>query len=715
MLGKLSVRYGEREVVHFRTEKAGSLLAYLAYYCHRVHPRDTLSERFWPDLDTGSARTDLRRELTALRHLFDDLGLTADAVLKADRANVSLDSSAIVTDVAEFEAALNRAEQPENAANRETHLAYAADLYRGPLLPGHYDDWVRDERERLAERHVAALRQLSLQCVEAGEVDRACEYAHRAISEAPGREALHCDLMRLYEATGRPTDALIQFETLERLLAERGEEPGEEARELNAAVRERAAISAEVQPASSPHRLPHYPDCFVGRDDAVECVLQLITRSTPTSGDAGAANMTRRLWAPSSRLITLTGPGGSGKTRLAVEVAQRLTETSERAVWFVSLAGLSAASLLVDTLLHGLDIPRAATVSALDQVAAWLSRQPSLLVLDHCEHLDRETECLILTLLAKVPGLTCLATSRRSLNLAGEHEFPVEPLPTPTETDAVERPMECASVQLFIDRAKAVAPLQALQAPHLAAIAGVCRRLDGTPLAIELIAARSREFTPTRMLHCLTARFDLNAASFNDSADRPRSLHLALDWSFSLLPEGLQRLLARLSVFRGGFTAEAAEIVCDHPHVSGSLLQLRHGSLLVVEVAGGEMRYRVPETVGAYAAERLEDTERGSLRRRHADYFRHLAEQVEPLLKGEHRRAWIERLETELPNFRAALDWCLTWDVGAEGAPERQNRPGCLLPLSMGLRMVRALRPFWRLTGRSAEGRTTMKALLACV
>jgi predicted ATPase len=364
--------------------------------------------------------------------------------------------------------------------------------------------------------------------------------------------------------------------------------------------------------------------------------------------------------------------------------------------------------------------------------------RPGLLLLDNFEHLIVGGTEIVCALLERMRGLTLLATSRQRLGLDGEQEFPVGPLPVPDvpagrraggpesirvrgqdgqdasrETVLPSYPvhpvhpcelsrspeylMQFPGVQLFIDRAQAVRPDFQVTRRTAATIAALCDRLEGLPLALELVAARAGVLTPAQMLARMEQRFELSVTRRRDAAPRHRSLRAALDWSYHLLPPELQRFFVRLSIFRGGWTLAAAEVVCEEPKALEYLQQLRECSLVLCHEAGEEMRYRLLETLREYGAEQLDPPERASLVQRHAQYYLALAERAEACLISADQKPWLDRLEAELENLRAVLDW----SESAAGAVE------------IGLRLGGALRWFWGRGGHLREGRERLSRLLA--
>jgi predicted ATPase/DNA-binding SARP family transcriptional activator len=435
------------------------------------------------------------------------------------------------------------------------------------------------------------------------------------------------------------------------------------------------------------------------------------------------------------RVVTLTGPGGTGKTRLALSVAERLWEGWEGAIWFVSLADVVDARLICDRVRDALRLPRSPHVESLEQVEAFLSQHPSLLILDNFEQLmgaapgGEDGVSMVRRLLERLPSLTCVITSRQRLGLPGEREFPVAPLPVPGVQGGLSQHLNTRapehlntlttlpSVALFVDRAQAARPDFQVTPGNAAAVAALCARLEGLPLALELAAARARMLTPQQMLERLERRFELLTSRQRDPDPRHGSLRATLDWSYQLLPPELQRLFARLSVFRGGFTLEAAEAVCSegvgcwvlgvraagpipntqHPTpILDGLEHLREGSLVKAEESGGEMRYRLLETLREYAAEQLSAGEQADLARRHGEYYLALVERAEPELIGVDQHSWCARLALEQENLWAALSWVLEGDE-----PE------------LGLRLGGALWWFWTVRGSYAEGRERLEQLLA--
>jgi predicted ATPase/DNA-binding SARP family transcriptional activator/Tfp pilus assembly protein PilF len=408
------------------------------------------------------------------------------------------------------------------------------------------------------------------------------------------------------------------------------------------------------------------------------------------------ARLHELLAAAETRLVTLTGPGGSGKTRLALEVAARLVNSWRGAVWFVPLGDLKEAWLLGEAIRDALGLPHAADTVPLEQIVLFLSRQPSLLLLNNFEQLVEEGAPLVRTLLEQVPTLTALCTSRRRLDLPGEREFHLLPLPIPNGVKDPELLLRYDSVKLFVDRAQVARLDFQLTPENAAAVAALCARLEGLPLALELAAARIRVLTPAQVLARLEQRFELLVSRERTVDPRQRSLRATLDWSNQLLSPELQHFFAQLSVFRGGWSLEAAEAVCQEPMALDSIEQLRECSLILVAEEARQTRYRLLESVREYAREQLGDEECVALERQHAHFYLALAEEAASRLIGAEQAIWLNRLETEHDNLRAALAWAVR-----RGKAE------------LGLRLGTALWRFWHVRGHLREGRDRLDTLLA--
>ena len=411
----------------------------------------------------------------------------------------------------------------------------------------------------------------------------------------------------------------------------------------------------------------------------------------------------KRLLA-ATRLVTLTGSGGAGKTRLAMEAGREMIDQFPDGVWVAELAPLSDPALVPKVVAAAAGLRDESGRPVLDALAGHLRGKRVLLILDNCEHLVEACARLVDLLLRACPQLRILATSREPLGNAGETTFrvPSLSLPEPGEVLALERLRDYEAPLLFVQRAEAVSPHFAITNRSAPALAEVCRRLDGIPLAIELAAARVKGLTVGQIAARLDDRFRLLVGGNRMALPRQQTLLATMDWSYQLLSEPERVLLRRLSVFAGGFSLEAAEAVSaggiiESPHILDMLLQLVDKSLVVADDRGDEARYRMLETVRRYGRDRLQEAgEAAGAQRRHRDWYLALAEQADPRLRGPEQASWLGRLALDHDNFRAALEWSRADDAGAEAA----------------LRLATALWWFSFVHGHWSEARTLLEATL---
>ena len=405
-----------------------------------------------------------------------------------------------------------------------------------------------------------------------------------------------------------------------------------------------------------------------------------------------------------TRLLTLTGPGGCGKTRLAVVAANELLGRFEDGVWLVELAPLADPSLVPQAVASTLGVRERPGSSLAVALSDYLRTRKLLLILDNCEHLIDACAELAEVWLHSSPGLRVLATSREALGITGEVAWPVPSLSLPDlrRLPDLESLPRYESARLFVERTAAVRPDFTLTEQNAPAVAQVCYRLDGIPLAIELAAARTKVLSVEEISARLGDSFRLLAAGSRTAMPRQRTLHAAMGWSHELLGQKERVLFRRLSVFAGGFTLEAAESICageilQRDEVLELLSQLVEKSLVVAQERDGAARYRLLETIRQYGRERLEEAgEAAQVCDQHAGHYLAVAEEAEPELKGEGQIAWLERLEQEHDNLRAALRWLL-----GRGASEKAARLGWALWL------------FWWIRGHFAEGRRSMEQTIS--
>ena len=607
------------------------LLTYLAVEAGRPHRRATLVGLLWPDWPEPSAATNLRNALSNLRKAVGDREAAAPALL-VDRETIQFNPTGDAwVDVHAFQTLT----KPQQSADR---LSEGIALYRGPFLEGFslkdsaaFEEWLQATREQLERGCLAALTRLAEQHEGVGDLAKACEVTWRAVDLAPWQEESHRRLLRLLALSGQRSAALTQYETCRSVLKrELGVEPAAETTRLYEQIRDGVLMSGgtgrtrtplpplcPLRPPTSPPNLPTWLTPFVGRG---ELLTEIATR----------------LADPGCRLLTLVGPGGSGKTRLAVEAATRQAGAFTHGVCFVPLVSTVSAESLASAIAHSLGLHTATQGDPRQQVTDYLRAKQLLLVLDNFEHLIGTVQ-MMGPLLADAPGLKALVTSRVALQIQGEQRLPILGLPYPAEVPAGPLdPGQYSSLQLFVQAARQVAPAFNPSADDLTQVAAICRLVGGLPLGILLAAAWMRLLSPGELAEQLAAHsLELLDGEWQDLPERQRSLRAVFDQSWRLLNEQERQAFAQLSVFRGGFTYPAAQEVTGV--TLHTLLRLANGSLLE-RTPGG--RYMAHELLRQYAEEKLDaDPGRGEAARgQHAAYYMRALARWAAALKGRGRR-----------------------------------------------------------------------------
>ena len=689
----------------WRLRKASELVKLLAITAGHRLQREQAMEQLWPDRPADAALNNLHQALRVARTA---LSVTHDAgqrILVLRNGVLSLcPSGGLWVDSEAFGYAVREATLASGLAG---HLA-ARELYRGELLPDDpYADWAEAPREAVAQDYLTLLTKLAQLLEGEGNREAATETLRELLQHDRADESAHRSLMRLYALDDQRRMALRQYERLRAALAREMEvEPSDESRQLYREILEgrigpatptiagSPATSRGVRPGSPPdppessrplahrmvrqrHNLPVQLSSFVGREREMREIERLLV---------------------SSRALTLTGPGGAGKTRLAIEAAASQISAYQDGVWLVELAALSEPALVVQAIADVFEVREQQAVPLVELVIRHVDERHLLLLLDNCEHLVEACASTAQALLTGCPNLRIMTTSRQSLRIPGEVVFRVPSLPLP-DPNAVIDPAELApidSVRLFVERAQAIIPTFSLTPRNAAAVARLCHRLDGLPLAIELAASRVAALPVTAIVDRLDDRFRLLVGGSRTALSRQQTLKATLDWSYNLLTEPQRRVLRALSVFIGGAPLQAVEIVCAGAGVGSSevlhlLGELVDQSLVALDDADAGPRYRLLETVREYGRDQLiERGEREATEAAHGTWALALADQAEAALPGPEWQASLARLELDHDNLRAALERSLSADM------------------DRALRLAASMWQSWLWHGYLAEGRRSL-------
>jgi predicted ATPase/DNA-binding SARP family transcriptional activator/DNA-binding CsgD family transcriptional regulator len=696
LLGGFSVSVGSRILRQgdWRSKKAATLFKLLALAPgHRMH-REQAIDLLWPGLGKQAASNNLRQVLYGARRVLDPGSDSPGRYLSLrDEQLILCPAEQLWVDVDAFEEATTAARRSRDPA---TYRA-AIELYAGELLPeDRYEEWAEGRRAELRQLYLSLLIELAGLYEGRGEYAPAVEALGKATAVEPTLEEAHVSLMRLHALSGKPERALAQYERLrDSLHRSIGTRPAETTRRLRSEIAAgRLLPTSPTAPAPEEpshgikHNLPAPRTSFVGREREMVEVKRMLSMT---------------------RLLTLTGAGGTGKTRLALEVARDLVSFYPDGVWFVELAPLSEGELVTQEVANALGVQERPGEPLVGTLKENLAGKELLLVIDNCEHVVDEVARLADTLLASCPRLKVLATSREFLDISGEVSWIVPPLSLPEPADGrsgrqstLGSLISYEAVRLFVDRARLRLLDFKLTQENAGAVARVCHKLEGIPLAIELATARMGALAVEQVAQRLDDSLDVLKGRTRSAAPRQQTLRATLDWSHDLLSEDERTFFRRLSIFAGGWTLEAAEEVCTgvsiEEDVFDPLGELVDKSLVVAEAAASNaMRYRMLEPIRQYAYEKLEESgEDDKVRSRHVSFFLTLAEEAEPKLAGPMQGVWLEQLEREHDNIREALSWVL----------ERKQA-------ERGLRFCGALWRFWYNRGYWSEGAGWLTQALA--
>ncbi|MBP2404410.1 BTAD domain-containing putative transcriptional regulator [Streptomyces syringium] len=687
VLGPLVVRDGAGKTVRVPEAKVRALLADLLVHEGRPVSADRLIDDLWAaDLPAHPANA-LQNKVSQLRRV-----LGRDSVLRQPPGyRLRIDDGDVDAD--RFQALVARARATDDPRARAALLTDALGLWRGPAYADFADEeFARTAALRLEEQRLTVLEEQAEARLAAGEHGALVGELTALVARHPLRERLRAAQLRALYRAGRQSEALASYDELRvRLAEELGLDPGPELAALHRSILGQDQAILGQDPGQAPTPPLTSAPAAVPR-------AQLPTPLTPLIGrERAVAEASALLGA--GRLVTLTGPGGVGKTRLAIETAARHADAFPDGVHLVELAGQrgSVAGLteviatelgLRDDGASGMPMPAAATTPA-DRLAAALRDRRTLLVLDNCEHVVEHVAHLTALLLRAAPGLRVLATSQEPLGLAGETVRAVEPLPA------------AEAVRLFAARAAAAAPGFVLDATTGGAVEEICRRLDGLPLALELAATRVRALGVRELADRLDDRFRVLTGTHRGAPPRQQTLRAVIDWSWELLTAPERIVLRRLAAHTDGCTLRAAEAVCAGDGVRAEevldlLARLVDRSLVVMTDGPRGPRYRLLESVAAYGTERLRDmADLEPVRARHLHHYTELAERAAPRLRGPEQDHWLAVLDAETANLRTALDTAL-----------RQGPP------QSALRLTAALSWYWLLRGRLGEARRSLESAL---
>lgn len=659
-------------ITRFQTQKTGALVAYLALHTGRAFSRDRVAELLWPEGDSSAIRNRLNQAVSSLRRQLHPPGMPANAILVADHQSVAVNAQNISTDVGEFLALIKESESLEGEACVPV-LRKAVDLYNGEFLLGSQEDWAATERIVFADYCYEALTKLIRLYAHSGRLSDAIEIANRRLTQDPGEERSHRALMRLYLMANRPRSALAQYVEMEHALALDGDRPSERAIKLRsealAAAEEEASrgqVTSEVQPAKlepdneaqTKSRIPRYAMPFFGREREIEAIKGAI--------EAGC------------RLVTLTGLGGVGKTRLAVEAASAVAGHDASAS-FVSVADVQSPTAMLEEL------------EAVVEVTQDSGPRRVVVVLDNVEPLKQYHLEGLPQFLQVNPQVTIIATSRTPLDIEGELVLPVLPLPVEEAgTFDLVHLAKWPAIAMFVSRAQAVRQDFQLTERNRGAIVELTRKLEGWPLAIELAAGWARSMTPSQMVDRISENYDLLASRRKDIHARQRSLRAAIDGSFAALSDEMKSDFRRLSVFEGGWDHYAAAAVLPGRDVHQSLGALEGVGLVRSEGNSGDVRYQLLESVRTFARDLTTPDLANEVRRLHAEHFRSIVSRS--TRQGPSGVAAIKR---DRPNVLSALKYWIE---------SGQKDEALAMAIDLG--------SYWEVSGRIEEGVTWMERAL---
>lgn len=625
LLGDFRLVYDDRPVTTVNTARLQSLLAYLVLHRHSPQARSHLAFLLWPDSSETQAKTNLRNLFHLLRLALPE----NEQFLSADGPSLQWRPNApFVLDVAEFERGVVE-------ATSLPALRQAVEWYQGDLLPSCYDDWIQPERERLRQVYLTALERLLSWLEQERDYVTAIHYAQRLLQADPSHEATYRQLMRLHALNGNRAGVEQVYQECQAVLQrELGVEPSPTTRQAYERL-----VMVET-PITQRHNLSPQLTPFVGREEELEQLAKLLAN-------------------PACRLLTMVGPGGIGKTRLALEAASRQIGQYWHGIYFVSLAAITSADYLTSTIADALNFSFRGTLEPKVQLLNYLREKEMLLILDNFEHLLGMPEGvqLLLDLLTRAPGVKLLVTSRERLSLKGEWLVEIGGLRMPPLGGVGQEEVDSYSaIALFVQTARRVKPDFSLDEATWPEVVRLCRLVEGMPLALELAASWVRLLSCQEIVKEIEQSLGFLTTSLRDVSDRHRSMQAVFDHSWRLVSEEERRVFRQLSVFQGSFRREAADQVAG---ASLTLLSALVDKSLLRQTSG---RYDLHELLRQYGAARLQEVpeEQEAVRDRHSSYYMdYLWRQTGPL-HGSQQSRTVAEMKPEIDNIRLAWNWAIT-------------------------------------------------------
>ena len=694
LLGKFSVSVRKNTLPEecWRSRRARSLVKLLALtHDHRLH-RDQIIEVLWANSNPAAATNNFYQTLYTARRVLESYGASVLVLEEGFLSLARADGQTLTVDVEQFETAAALAKGSLDPQAYQDALA----LYSGDLLPDDlYEEWTIPRREALRMAFLYLMLDLAELHETRQEYPQGIAALQQLLSVEKSYEEAHAGLMRLYAISGQRQQAVRQYQTLCDVLSQELEaEPSQSTLRLYEAI-QKGDFTPSLPKTQSVHNLPVQVTSFIGREKEIETLKQV-------------------LLSGKTRLVTVTGAGGTGKTRLALRAAEELLDAYPQGIWLVELAAVADPGLLPYTVASALNLRENPNKPILETLVDFLRARRALIILDTCEHLVDAVASLVDCFLHAAPRVAIMTTSREILGVIGEMPLlcPSLGLPAPhllkirTEVEQLEALVSSEAVRLFAERSAFNSPGFSITEKNALIVAQICRQLDGIPLAIELAAARMRILSLEQIAERLDNTFVLLTGGSRTALPRQQTLKATIDWSYNLLTSAERALLLRLSIFTGGWTLEAAEAVCTGDSAGSEnilteeildlLGRLVDKSLILVELGfQSEPRYRMLDTIRQYAHDRmLEGGGLSVVQERHLAYYLKLAERAQPYFRSRDAMEWLDRLEVELPNLRLALEWSLTGQVES------------------GLHLASTLMLFWHIRSRRFEGIHWLERLL---